>query len=164
MAAKIRKYQDYMIISARALLAFGLWGLLRVFFFKASGQTVFQILAEESAGTGMDPVVFEIMFIIVYLIFDVVFRIYVGRSALAEGRGRKRSIVYLVVAALYILISLISYIVIIGDNSIGGTPIEDISAVIIDLTTLLALVIIIVSSINVRRMRKIKKGAEENAD
>lgn len=153
MDAQIRKYQDSMIISARALLAFGLWGLLRVFFFKASGDTVFHILAEESALEGMDPVTFEIMFIIVYLIFDVAFRIYVSRAAISEGRGKKRSIVYLIVSVLYILISLFCYVVIIGDNSIGGTLIEDISAIIIDLTTLFALVVIIYSSIKVRRLR-----------
>ena len=153
MDAQIRKFQDCMIISARALLAFGLWGLLRVFFFKASGDTVFHILAEESALEGMDPVTFEIMFIIVYLIFDVAFRIYVSRAAISEGRGKKRSIVYLIVSVLYILISLFSYVVIINDNSIGGTLIEDISAIIIDLTTLFALVVIIYSSIKVRRLR-----------
>ena len=153
MDAQIRKYQDSMIISARALLAFGLWGLLRVFFFKASGDTVFHILALESELEGMDPVVFEIMFIIIYLIFDVAFRIYVSRSAIAESHGRKRSIAYLIVSVLYILISLFSYVVIINDNSIGGTLIEDISAIIIDLTTLFSLVVIIYSSVKVRRLR-----------
>ena len=166
MKALIRKHQYNLKISARALLIFGIWGFLRVFVFKTSGKTLYTDIVEQlQVITGVNAAFIEFAIILCYIIFEIAFRIYVWRSAMAESKGRKRSSAYLYISTIYIISSVVAYGFYLFSAKLNNTLGMDISLVIIDASTLIALIIIIVSAIKLRKFNNIQKGTgEDNAD
>lgn len=166
MEKEIRKYRDHLIISGNALLAFGVWSLLRVFVLKASDKTVFETIADNLGREyGIDAAIIDIITILIYIIIEFAFRIYVRRSAIKESKGIRTSIAYLIISAIYILDSLFFYISYLSGILVDNSEINVYSMVIIDITTIIALVIIIAASVKLRRIRCSQESSgEENAD
>jgi hypothetical protein len=113
-----------------------------------------------------DGLIFAVLVAVVLVVVGVVIlvRIYVGRAAIAEGRGRKRSILYLVLAAIMILCNLFAIkntlVPSPGDAALGGAFAKrnSASSIIIELTSAVMLFEMIVSACTIRKFRNKKSG------
>ena len=147
--AQIRRIQDTLTIAGSAVIAFSIWSLAKIGMFLA-----FASEDALSALLGLDK---ESMTIAVYIslvlaaIIDVSIRSYVGMSARAEGRGAKKSPLYLVVAAIIALANASSLVGIALGASFSLPVLSMIIPIVIEATAIAALVLVIRSSIRLRR-------------
>lgn len=169
---RLRKYQNRLTVSGTAVIAFGVWGIIRAaLFFLTQSVDIIKALGIEHEVKKLEgelPGV-DIRFIssgiflgFVFLIMalDVLLRYYIGRSAILEGRGlKKKSIVYIVIAVIMIIILIIGFI---PDSAIGiqvdasgsyNIINTALTTRLLDLSSLLALLETVISAIRVRQLR-----------
>lgn len=166
--AKLRKYENTLVISGAAVVTFGLWSIVKavLYFIMVSpeglvkniksdelAQLQFGDLSENTVGYLLIAV------ILFLLVLDLLLRLYIGRSAVADGRHlRKKRITYVVMAFLVaagLVSSLVTRFFRTEQDTIWVDSFETASvSTIVDLTSLLALIEMIIAAIMVRRLRK----------
>ena len=151
MDAAIRKYRYKLIYSGYAVIAFGAWSIARVFLMKtfdASGLQDYLGVADNLPET-VNP---AFAFLLAGLALDLLFRLYVGRSAVREGRGTKKKLTYVVLTILYTAVNLLADLGYLLGLLRGNESTALLAAVIVDVTASVAMLEIIVSSLALRRL------------
>lgn len=150
--AQIRRLQDTLGIAGSAVIAFGVWSLAKIgMFLSFADQDMLSLLL------GLDKELLTIatyVSLVVIALIDVGVRIYVGMSARAEARGKKKSSFYLVVAAIIALMNASSLVAIAFGSSFTLSPLSMIVPIVIETTAIAALVLVIRSSLLLRRASK----------
>ena len=150
--ARIRRLQDTLTIAGGAVIAFSAWSLAKIGMFLAfANEDMLSWLL------GLDRESLTIaMYVSLALValIDVGVRTYVGTSARAEGRGTTKSPFYLVVAAIIALANTSSLIAIALSSSSALSPLSMIVPIAIEATAIAALVLVVRSSILLRRANK----------
>lgn len=147
--ARVRRLQDTLIIAGGAVFAFSVWGVAKLF--------LFLILTEESKVRELLDVNDQLSMSVIYIVagiavlIDVCIRAYVGISARSEGLGKKKSPVYLVVAAIAAIGNAYSAITVVFGMSLSSSIYDAVISVIIEATALAALVLVIYCSVRLRR-------------
>jgi small-conductance mechanosensitive channel len=100
MEVKIRRLENNMITLGTGIIAFSIWALLKY------ALTSFSDLSPTETMTAEARVVFYII-IIVFSLTDVLLHFYIGVSARSEGKGKKKTPLYLVLSALIIMVYLL---------------------------------------------------------
>ena len=171
---KLRKYENILAISAVDVIAFGVWTIINFGFYILLQPCDIEIfippeqLAEMEAEMGPNVdiltsgVIVGAIFFILFL--DLLLRFYIGKSAYADGRARKRQRVIYVIVAIIMAVAFANGIWATVSNLFIGEPTEQsegveymrgvFTSVLLDMTSLLALIELIVSAIQVRRLRK----------
>lgn len=149
--AQVRRLQDSLAIVGSGAVAFGAWTVAKAAaFLMLSGEEtqrrLFQVTDEESLGAFG-------AFLIVLAFLDLALRAYVGLSARAEGYGKQRGPVYLVVAGLM----AIANIVFIAFDAHSAMTLPDIAlesyvGLGIDVTSCVTLVLMIYCALRLRRL------------
>ena len=167
---QLRKYEHILAISGVGVIAFGLWSIVKaaIYFIlipqeQLKGMSSIKELAElyNQGMTDREIVVLIAVVILLCLILDFSLRLYVGRSAFADGRRLKKKRFAYVVWAMFLAAGLVAGIVArcvqlyTGNESFWQRTVEpsDVS-MLVDLTSLLALIEMIVAGIMVRRLRR----------
>ena len=163
-----------MLGSGVAVIAFGVWTIIKSAFYLLLQPFDIEIfippeqLAEMEAEMGPNVdiltsgVIVGAIFFILFL--DLLLRFYIGKSAYADGRARKRKRVIYVIVAIIMAVAFANGIWATVSNLFIGEPTEQsegveymrgvLTSVLLDMTSLLALIELIVSAIQVRRLRK----------
>ena len=152
--ARIRRLQDTLIIAGGGVIAFGVWSLakLALFFVFVDESQLRQLL-----GLG-DSIPMTPLYIAagIVVLIDLAVRAYVGLSARSEGRGQKKSPFYLVVAIFVALLNASSVIAPLFGAPVGLSILDSVVSVVIEATSLTALVLVIYCSVCLRRLDKAK--------
>ena len=155
MEAKLRKHRSKLKISGYAVIAFGLWSIIRIFLMRYFDPLSFEAMLGEETDIPRefyDEVVF--IGLLVFLSVDLLYRFFVGRAAIREGSGNRRKMLYVFFALLYGLISVcgdIHYTVLLfsqGGRLIGLTDI------LVDLSACVAMFEIVYSAAAIRVLEK----------
>lgn len=169
---KLRRCENILIITGAAVVVFSLWSITKAAFYLFLNSVDFikeiggldQELLDQMGAAGQDlanALIYVFVFLIMML--DLLFRFYIGRSAIAEGRGRirkkRKRIMYVisaVVLSLFLLLSIRGSIIIAMSDDVesGSLMMDSITAsIILDCTSLLAFVEMIISGIRVHLLR-----------
>lgn len=165
MDKKKRKYQNTLIIAGRGIILFGVWNILKflmMYFFAGDMLTDTIVAYTPEIETEFIRNVVSIAFIVIaliYIAFDFLLRVYVGRCAKAAGRGEKTKKTYIVIASLMLVISLVSDIFGLFSITEGISVTDTIVSIVVDLTSCYILADLIWASV---RLIQIEKG-ENNA-
>ena len=167
---KLRKYEHALVISGVGVIAFGIWSIVKatIYFIlipleRLSKTKMGDDLAElQSLGMTDRGTGYLIAVIILFaLVVDFALRLYIGRSAIRDGRRLKKKRFTYVVLAMFVSVSLISNLVerCIALGSDEPTMWSDALtsanvSVVVDITSLFALIEVIVAAIMVRRLRR----------
>lgn len=149
MGAKIRRTQDNLFVLGTSVIVFGLWNVIKfmIYFFVSSDDL------KKSAGDKYYLITAIILWSIIFIGF--LFRCFIGFSARAEGKGKRKSVLYLVLAGItafvYCTVIAIEIVYLIAHYDHIFTMIV---TLIIDVTSFVFLVELIVNSIKVRKLRK----------
>lgn len=100
MEVKTRRLENNMITLGTGIIAFSIWALLKY------TLTSFSDLSPTETMTAEARVVFYII-VIVFSLTDVLLHFYIGVSARSEGKGKKKTPLYLVLTALIIMVYLL---------------------------------------------------------
>lgn len=168
---RLRKYENTLTVSGVAVIAFGLWSIIKSGLYFITGNvdvlSAFETESdvqglEEIIGTGGAHVVADTIFLGVLFAFlsvDVLIRVYVGRSAVLDGRRVKRGNVLYVILACILIVPLASEFItgfIPQENQ--AASVSDLDTVLasrlLDATSLAALLEMVFASIQVRHLRK----------
>ena len=157
-SVKKRLYGDRLVLSGRALIILGIWSSIKaiILFYLALPQisefvTEGDIVPEEIV-RNVKLILMAIFVIIVAIVF--LFHLYIGRSAMKNGYGKKRTTFYLVLTVIVIISTIASDVQIVME----GLDIIDLASMVVDLTVVYACCDILYSAI---KLRTIEKKTEE---
>lgn len=150
MEAKIRRTQDNLFVLGTGVIAFGLWNLLKfaIYFFAAYGEI--------KQAVGNEHVVLYIIVLWGLFLCSLSLWCFVGISARAEGKGKRKRIIYLVFAGIITLayfcaiVLEIIYLIVYRQRIFLMVV-----SLVIDITSFVFLVEMIVNSIKIRKLRKV---------
>lgn len=149
MGAKIRRTQDNLYVLGTSVIVFGMWNLLKftIYFFVSSD--------EFKKETGDEKFFIAVILLWSMLFISFLLRCFIGFSARAEGKGKRKSVFYLVLAGIIALVycTVIPFEVayfIAEHNHIFTSVVT----LIIDVTSLVFLIELMVNSIRIRKLRK----------
>ena len=168
---EIRRSQNTLIVVGTGTILFGIWTMVKMLgtLFILRKETVdafrenFEGLADYS-----DRMIFWVTAAVTFIIMAiaVAVRAYVGLSAISEGRGERKGTLYLILVVIMIAFSATSF----GANfssvdapqQLGAfTSNQSISALIIEATSMIMMIQMVVSALKIRKLTRSEKHAEE---
>lgn len=156
MDVKIRKLESNLITIGTGVIAFGFWGFLKFIL-------SYLFLGAQSVGIDGDEYITVVAIFVwaVAILIPLVY-LWIGMSARAEGRGKRKSVLYLFMVGWIIFISTIAILIELYSLSKLKDWFEIIVTLIIDLTRYVFLIELMVYSISLRKLRKEQSRGEES--
>ena len=164
----LRRQEHTLSIIGLGVILFGFWTIIRATMEFLLNTTMVQDEIKEFFNN-MDPTyhgtftafharLILLLLTLFMLSIELGVRLYIGRSAIAVGRGKNKSILYLIAASLlciFYILSFISYTISLFVSSSGEVSLFDkLVYLVIDITSVFTLVDMIISGIQVRILRK----------
>ena len=165
---EIRKYENAMVVNGLAVIAFGIWTIIKSGLvllmtpdsFKAQmgWSELSEYIAEMDSVTIVVTAVVVVVIVGLIMALDLALRVKVGLAARREGMGGKKmsraSIILAGVLMALLILSVVSGAIQIGREGIGEDTDTRLIAIMIDLTALLACLQLMYAVFRVRRLRK----------
>ncbi|MBR3224851.1 MAG: hypothetical protein IKF78_05975 [Atopobiaceae bacterium] len=149
--AQIRYLQSTLSIAGLGTIAFSAWSLVKtVMFFLLHNEETQRALLQLEANY---PMPLLLVTIIVITLIDLCIRAYVGLSARAEGNGKRRGTLYLVVAGFVAVTNALSIFLVIANPGSAVSVLDSIVTLAIEATSLGTLILMIRSAMQLRRLR-----------
>ncbi len=156
-------------------ILFGVWSIVKTISMFLLDKTVRMAMLKqmlEANGVKWEARYYTIAIILAVVILgvDLIFRSFIGWAAISEGRGKRRSILYIIVACMVLWSSFWTITGLTSDYrdmlmqltapAPEGTPGKEptISAIIIEITSFIMLIEMIYASIRVKKLTRRKKG------
>ncbi|MBO4900010.1 MAG: hypothetical protein J5509_06940 [Lachnospiraceae bacterium] len=154
------KFKDSLIVSGTGVMVFGFWVVIKSVLMLVFQRGEVNELVDHALD---DPeerkYIYLVMVIILVIIIGI--RSYIGLSARADGFGRKKSMVYVIVAVAVLIFEV--WATIDSLSKFDGSSFDDIMdrsiEVLVDITTYIVMIQMIISSIAVRYLRRKKSEA-----
>lgn len=103
---ELRKNQDTLKIVGLGVMAFGVWSIVKtILYTTAQWSSIAEEIAVQEANETLVKMLYIFM-IAVTIAVEIAIRLYIGRSAIAEGKGKRKRPGYIAVAFLITLIGL----------------------------------------------------------
>ena len=162
--ATLRRYRDTLSISGLAIIAFGVWDILKATLSNVFGRSYY--VADQEADEGVQAILemladnseafllAVIVGLFLMVVIGLVLRIYVGLSAYAEAHGKRKSWTYVIVAGLMAISSATLMIAGLVTARNLGNALATIITGTIELTSTFAYVDLIRSAVIVKRLSK----------
>ena len=156
MDVKIRRLESNLTTIGTGIIAFGFWGFLKFIL-------SYLFLGAQSVGIDGDEYITVIaVFVWAVAILIPLVYLWIGMSARAEGRGKRKSALYLFMVGWIIFVSTIAILLELYSLSKLKDWFEIIVTLIIDLTRYVFLIELMVYSITLRKLRKEQSRGEES--
>ena len=162
---KLRRSRDTLIIVGSGIILFGVWAAVRLYSmaFLRKSATLAEIreAMPEGSEPASDAMILGVMFVMITIVvaFEIGVRLFVGLSAIAEGRGKRSGKLYIPFVYIFIVLSfctIIYYLVAMLANEAGDDSFKDVSAasVVVEFTNMVMLIQMAASA---RRVKKYNK-------
>ena len=155
---QLRKNRDMLVGSGTGVILFAIWSVVRTImtFFISAGPIASPSMEgdlEDVSGSWMAVFVLALIF---FLAIEVGLRLYIGLSARAEGKGKKKTVLYIVLACILIPI-YIAGIVMSVINMPGNERgvFDNIISLAVEITSVGAFIELVVSGIRVKKLQKL---------
>ena len=147
---KVRRVQSLLYTSGVGVILFSIWTGLRGI------ESLFEISNElfREYGTGLENTVIYIilcLFIFALLMYLTFMHVYIGKTAIDVSYGKKKGNMYIVLSVLSSIVSWLSYISQFAHGELF--EVKTIVYIIIDLTSNIILIEVIVFSLLLKKMR-----------
>lgn len=158
---EIRKSQNTLIVVGSGIVLFSIWSMVKFLsmLFLLRNETVAGVMSIAGPVEGIsDRAAFWVIAIVTIVIMSFIsFRIYVGLSAIAEGRGKRRGYLYIIIAMIMIISSVwylfIGFTTSEAPEQLGAfTRNQSISTLIIDATSMIMLIQMVISAIKIKKL------------
>ena len=152
----LRKQQNLLVDAGMGVIMFGIWGVAKVNMYLAMSSEfaeAWRVTAMESQ-PGEEFIMIGIgILIAVLLVSDLAMRLYIGLSAVADGKGKKKGYAYLLLTAVFLGASLQSswHMYHAGVQQIGVTQIM---GFLLEMASLYVLLEVLIAGFRVKRLRR----------
>lgn len=154
MEVKLKKEQSTLSILGKAVIAFGLWTLIKYIIYLVLTYNNADSEIREIASTEV-PLLFILAMIVIVMSFEIIFRFIIGMKAIRESKGKKTSVVYLIFASFLLFSQINSVVVDIEKLTYSSeTIIDTISTVVFGITSTLTTLWLIISAIKTKYYSK----------
>ena len=155
LQARVRRLQDTLSIVGIGVIAFASWSLVKsvLLLLLYDEETQRQFYSINDSISMHD---FYIAFVIIVGI-DLAIRLYVGLSARAEGRGKRKGAVYLVIATILAITSVVGIAFVLLGMSSGPSLFDMFMTVVIEATSVATLVLMVFCALRLRRLNRLEE-------
>lgn len=158
----VRKYANRLTMAGRAIIMFGLWSSLRFIILIWFGmddtfKDTFDMAKYMVSENSIDQVLmYTIAILVVVIALGVPFLInfLLGRSAIREGKGVKKSNLYIIVCAFLFVLTIVSFFIVETEEVYLELWI---ATMIVDITLCIAYFDVVYSAIRLRMYDKRRK-------
>lgn len=154
MSAIKNKIEINLITTGTGLMFFGLWTFIKFFL-----TIVFLGVEYDDSTSDEVKLIATIITIIAVAIVSALF-CYVGLSARAEGKGKKKSVMYLIVNGFLLFFHILIIILEAAALLFGENILTIIITMIIDATAAVLMSEVMINSIKLRKIRRHKRIME----
>ena len=151
MYRELRRLRNNLLVSGMGVIAFTAWGAVKTFlllFFTGEGRETMQEVSVVKYG-----ITLLISVLSVSVLVTAALNLYVGFSAISEGKGKKRMNIYVAVAVFLTAVRLIG---VIGDifypQDKAFTVMDKLATIIVDTTSFIMMADLTLSAIRLRRL------------
>ena len=153
MDAAYRKNQTNLIFSGIAIIAFGVWSALKLFFYMGTNRAAVLMNLGFMAGDIESPEIVMNIAAGIIIGFSVLFHLFLGWSAIRDAIGKMRFRLYIPITAIYAFGIISSYVNEMITHRVDVAYGTLFISFIIDMTSVAALVLILVSSKKLKKIR-----------
>ena len=162
---RLRKSRSNLLVAGKAVLAFGVWTMMKLLLELFLGENNFGMSIDETMGGTIEiqaAVVIGVFVIIGLIAVFIHFIIY--RGAVREGRGKKGGFFYLLVAFIFIVFTIVSITYTVTHSDLyAGQRLRFYSSILFDLALLISCTDVFYNGIMCKRLKKTLKNSEETA-
>lgn len=154
---KIRKYQNTLVVAGNGVILFGLWNIVKcIMMFLFTDDRIWAAIEELEIEVADSRLIYYILIVIVsiLLLVEMILRVYVGRSAIKEGKGKQGKKGYLIVAVVFGIALLANDVATFWAMSLETLELDTIMSAIVDLTSCYAVFDLVYSAIRLRLWQK----------
>lgn len=157
MERELRRFQNNLLISGYAVIAFGIWSILKAVFYVFLEPDYFEGMVgwAELDEFGMGVVYFLIFFL---LVIDMLLRLFIAGRAIKEAKGKKTGTFHLYLTGILVLSSLVSLVTVFSPDNYVYSISDTVVSVVVELTSVYIFVELIYSSIMIRTISKKKEA------
>ena len=162
MNAIIRKNQNILINSGKAVIVFGIWAIVRLFLMQILNRDELNLYLQwvtDLTDTGYLTAALISLFVLLFLDFGL--RLYIGIRAIRNGRSQCTDVLYIVLSVVYVAVTFFSDLTLFGKPEVPELVICVIGSLAIDLSTFVALIAIILSSMQLKKAEAELAGKED---
>lgn len=157
-SVKYRRNQNTLVVLGTGVIIFGFWGIIKIIAQLLLGMKI--VDPEDLEELGPVGTVITMLFIASIFAVDVILRLYVGLRVRREADGKRYGVGHLVVCGWLIFGSVLSIAIVFWDMMLAdGDFFDNLTAIFLELSSLVITVEVFAASISVRRYRK-KHGME----
>lgn len=153
MDAAYRKNQTNLLYSGIAIIAFGVWSALKLFFYMGTNRAAVLMNLGFMAGDIESPEIVMNIAAGIIIGFSVLFHLFLGWSAIRDAVGKMRFRLYIPITAIYAFGIISFYVNELITHRVDVAYGTLFISFIIDMTSVAALVLILVSSKKLKKIR-----------
>jgi hypothetical protein len=167
---EIRKSQNTLIVVGSGIVLFSIWSMVKMMglLVLLKKETVNELIEKVGTIEGVsEDTLFWIFFAIIlfFMAFALAIRVFVGLSAVAEGRGKRRGLLYILIAVIMMIGDICFFCVgffMTEEEQFGALARDQsISTLIIDVTSLIMLTQMVISALRIRKFTRRKRRAKD---
>ena len=162
--AMLRRYRDTLATSGIAIIVFGIWDIAKSVLTAVYGSTlsaenedVIGEIETSFASMGDDVEIIIVLFALVamlVMVLGLALRLYVGLSARAEARGKRKSWAYVIIAGIMGTMGVVFTVAGLTLSKSPGLAVSGIVTGLIELSSLFAYVDLIRSAVKVKHLAR----------
>ena len=161
---RLRRDENTLSVVGSGVIVFGIWSVVKALLHgNVSYSNMLEVVRLEDAGLeelGFGDLSWvvaaaAVVLVLLVLFLDLAIRIYVGMSARAECKGEKQGRAYLVLSVLLLFLSgvyICSFVMVLFSGS--DQVMDADAAILVELTSFVTLLQMIISAVRVRRARR----------
>ena len=158
--SELRRGQNTLFILGGGVITFGVWSIIKSIMYVAVDPLKYLQVGDIPEEYRLIIMAFVYGIIVLIIGVDMGLRIYVGLSARAEARGKKKSRAYIVVAVLMAVANLLLFLgafllAVLNPGAYSGNILDTLVSAIVDITAQITLIELIFTARNVQRLRKL---------
>lgn len=163
MERKLRKQQSLLVDAGTGVILFGVWSVAKINLYLGLSPIFLEALHIMARDIEMDEklLIGILWFVVaVWLVAEMSVRLYIGMSAIAEGKGQKKGSLYLVVAAALLSTTLSQAWKTFGPEAlaISNIGMSLILSFCMELISIYVILELLITGIRVKRLKKQLKG------
>lgn len=164
MERNLRKQQSLLMDAGIGVILFSVWSIARVNLYLGLSPVFLEELHEIAKESEISETAFiAILWLLVTvgLMVGLIMHLYVGLSAIAEGKGEKRGYLYLVVASVLLVATLRNGWEAFGPEALAAVEGIDLSLILgfsLELASVYVILELLITGIRVKRLKKMLKG------
>ena len=152
---QLRKNQDTLKIVGLGVMAFGAWSIVRTILYTTfQWNSIIENMVEQELSAKTAGIMYIIVSVMIMAV-EIAIRLYIGRSAIAEGKGERKRPGYIVVAFLIALMDLslmFFFFILLGTRT--EISLDALVTMFVELTSTVILLEMCQSAIRVRKLRR----------